>query len=257
MNLSNINKIYEIRGYSHLTNNINGLTIPFDKKWKKIAISISGGADSALLGFLICQLAVDTEIHVISHTRCWKTKPWQSHDSLNVFNYLSNVFKNLKFYRHENFIPPALEWGDTGATIKDEYDKLVSGDIIEIQSYAEYVCFHNQIDAYYNAVTRNPTNVDFKGMDKRDIDPNSGNFHLLIMEHQDKTVCHPFRFVDKSWIFDTYNKLNLRNLLNLTRSCEGIFEEINYMNYKIGQYVPLCGECFWCKERAWADAASK
>lgn len=257
MNFSVINKIYSDKGYSGIVREINGLLIPLDSSWKKIAISLSGGADSALLAALICDMCSDSEIHIISHIRCWKTKPWQQHDSLLIYEYLQERFPKLKFTRHVNFIPPALEWADKGAYINDEYNKLVSGDIIEIQSYAEYVCFYNNIESYYNAVTRNPRNVDFVGMSKRDIDPDETNNHLLIMSHRNVLVSHPFRFVDKSWIFDTYKKFNLMELLSLTRSCEGTFDNIDHTNYVKGQFVPLCGKCYWCKEREWADGNSK
>ena len=33
---------------------VNGVEIPFDHNWNSIAISLSGGADSALLAYLIC-----------------------------------------------------------------------------------------------------------------------------------------------------------------------------------------------------------
>jgi len=239
----------------------DGVKIPFNQEWKKISISLSGGADSALLTFLLCNKISKTktgaEIHIISHTRCWKTKPWQQYDSLNVFNWLRNRFSDIQFIRHTNFIPPDLEWGDSGATIIDEYGKQVSGDIIELRSFAEYIGFYEKIDAYFNAVTRNPKNVDFKGMHTRDIDPTDNNKHLEIMMHMGIYACHPFRFIQKDWIINQYFNLNILDLLHLTRSCEGTFENLNYRNYRVGQYVPICGECFWCKERDWAIEQSK
>ena len=63
---------------------------------------------------------------------------------------------------------------------------------------------------------------------------------------------HPFRFTEKSEIYKTYKELDIIELFNLTRSCEGEFDSVNYKNYTNGQYVPICNECFWCKERAWA-----
>lgn len=240
-------------------NNIDGVDIPFSHEWNKIAVSLSGGADSALLAYLLCQIATqkDFEFHVISHIRMWKTKPWQSHDSLNVYNYLVKKFPNIKFKRHTNFIAPELEWGTKGPTIVDEYGKLVSGDIVELRAFAEYICHHYDIDAYYNAVTRNPRDVDFQGMPTRDIDPSEDNQHLAIMEHMNRLACHPFRFVEKDWVMKQYRRLDISDLLKLTRSCEGEFPNITYKNYIPGQSVPLCKECFWCKEREWAIEHSK
>jgi len=233
------------------------MNIPFNNEWKRIAISLSGGADSALLAFLLCQKIQTQELHVISHVRCWKTKPWQKWDGLRIFNWLQNRFPKIKMTRHENFIPPEMEWGDVGPVWTDEYGKQVSGDNIELRSFAEYICHTHDIDIYFNAVTRNPKNVDFKGMPTRDVDPNENNGHLEYMEHMGRLAAHPFRFIEKSEIVKEYRRQNIWELFELTRSCEGTFDNINYKSYTPDQEVPTCGECFWCKEREWAIEQSK
>jgi hypothetical protein len=234
--------------------NIDNCLVPVDHTWSNIAISVSGGADSALLAYLICDLSKqhNITIHIINHVRCWKTKPWQQHDADRVYNWLSQRFYHPKFVRHTNFIAPELEYGNIGPVLTDEYGKTVSGDNIQQRAYAEFICHKHNIDAYYNAVTRNPTTVDLGGMQERDIDANDNNQHLKIMKHMDRWAIHPFRFVDKSWVISQYKRLEILDLLELTRSCEGTFEEIDFTNYIKGQYVPICGECFWCKERRWA-----
>jgi 7-cyano-7-deazaguanine synthase in queuosine biosynthesis len=237
---------------------VDGVGIPFDPTWNKIAISVSGGADSALLAYLLCDLVIqhhaDTDIHIISHTRMWKTRPWQTYDSKGVYEYLEYRFRGRTFVKHTNFIAPDLEYGYTGPSIQDEYGKMVSGDNIQQRAYAEYVCHHNNIDAYYNAVTKNPQGVEFKGMTERDIEPTADNQHLTATQHMGKWAFHPFRFVDKAWVVKQYKRLNIEELFDITRSCEGEFENITYETYVPRQLVPLCGECFWCKERAWAIA---
>lgn len=237
------------------------VSIPFDHKWNKIAISLSGGADSALLTHLLLDIIEDTfsktEVHIISHVRMWKTRPWQSYDSLNVYNYFVKKYPKIQFYRHSGFVAPDLEWGDKGPYMYDEYNKWVSGDNIQIRAYSEYICFQNNIEAYYNAVTRNPRNVAFEGMNTRDIELNEENKHLELMTHMGKIVSHPFRFIEKDWIVSQYQKRNLIDLFNITRSCEGEFPNLNFKNYKEGMEIPLCNECFWCKERKWAIEKSK
>jgi hypothetical protein len=229
------------------------VTIPFDPNWKSVAISLSGGADSALLAYMVCSMApTNFNIHIISHIRCWKTRPWQQQDSLNVYNYLVQKFPKLNFKRHINFISPELEYGSIGPNLVDEYGKHVSGDNIEKRAFAEYVCFYENCDAYYNGVTRNPRLALFNGMRERDIEPTEENKHLEYMIHMGKVASHPFRFVDKAWIVLQYKALGIMDLFNITRSCEGEFEDINYKNYTPGQYVPVCGKCFWCQERQWA-----
>jgi 7-cyano-7-deazaguanine synthase in queuosine biosynthesis len=239
------------------------LNIPFDPKWQNVAIAVSGGADSALLAYLVCQKAKEQDhvvtIHLITNVRGWKTKPWQKYDADAVYNWLFQRFYHTKFVRHINFVPPEFEWADKGPTIVDEYGKLVSGDNIELRAYGEYVCFHNKVDAYFNGVTRNPKDVEFKGMPTRDIELTEDNKHLLEMEHMGFMVYHPFRFTDKSEIVKMYKSLDIMDLFELTRSCEGddstrpeVFMGLDYKTYQPGQSVPICGRCFWCKERAWA-----
>jgi len=232
---------------------IEGVQIPYNRNWKNIGIALSGGADSALLAYLLCDLTreTDTTIHIVNHVRCWKTKPWQQHDADKVFGWLFQRFYHTKFKRHTNFIAPELEYANMGPNLVDEYGKHVSGDNIQQRAYAEYICKSQNIDAYYNAVTKNPL-VDLGGMSERDIEPNNNNRHLEYMIHMGVVASHPFRFVDKSWVLKQYKRLDIMDLFNLTRSCEGEIDNINYMTYTKGQEVPICGTCFWCKERAWA-----
>lgn len=239
--------------------NIDGVDIPYNPEWKNVAISVSGGADSALLTYLICKLVYEqnTTIHIINHVRCWKTKPWQQHDVENVFQWLFQRFYHITFKRHTNFVAPELEYGNMGPTLTDEYGKKVSGDNIQQRSYAEYICKKYNIDAYYNAVTRNPRGLELGGMTERDIELNENNKHLQEMKHMGVWALHPFRFIEKDWIVKQYQNNDVMDLFNITRSCEGTFENINYETYINGQEVPKCGKCFWCKEREWAIERNK
>lgn len=251
-----INKLYEESEYSHIIHKLDDTYIPFDTSWKNVGIAVSGGADSALLAYMICKLIHDshanTTVHFITTVRMWKSRPWQKFNSLDVYNYISTCFPSIKTTRHESFIAPDLEWGSKGPNIIDDYGQLVSGDIVQLRSYAEYVSYTNSLDAYYNAVTKNP-NVDLAGkLDKRDVEPSPETFHLAIKPHMNTLACHPFRFVNKSWIYKQYVTLDILDLFDLTRSCEGDFDNLDYTNYIMNQSVPTCGKCFWCLEREWA-----
>ena len=235
------------------------VNIPFDTAWRNLAISVSGGADSALLAYMVCELAKEQNItiHIINHVRMWKTRPWQQHDADQVYNWLFQRFYHTTFKRHINFIAPDIEYGNIGPNLSDEYGKKVSGDNIQQRAYAEFICHKYNVDAYYNGVTRNPRLAQFDGMHERDIEPSKDNKHLEYMIHMGRVASHPFRFVDKSWVVNKYKELDIMELFELTRSCEGEFADIDYKTYEYGQHVPVCGECFWCKERAWAIDESK
>lgn len=235
------------------------VNIPFESTWRNVAIGVSGGADSALLAYMICELAKEhnVTVHIVNHVRMWKTRPWQQVDADKVYNWLFQRFYHTNFVRHKNFIAPELEYGNLGPVLTDEYSKKVSGDNIQQRAYAEFICDKVGADAYFNAVTRNPRSAEFSGMSERDIERTDSNKHLEYMIHMNRVVSHPFRFVDKSWILSQYKLLDIMDLFELTRSCEGEFENINYQTYTPGQYVPTCGECFWCKERTWAIEQTK
>ena len=218
--------------------------------WKRIGISISGGADSALLAYLICS-DTDADIHFTNQIRLWKTRPWQEHVADNVIDWFKGRFKN-NFYLHRNLIPPELEWADKGPTIVDEYGKLKSGNQIILRSHNEYIAHKYKLDALYGGINKNP-DIEIKGA-LADRDDGHIPPHFI---HSHVHICHPFVHTKKDWIIEQYYKHNIIDLLNLTRSCEGEFAGINYKTYTTGQFVPVCGNCFWCKEKEWAIESTK
>lgn len=213
--------------------------------WKRIGISISGGADSALLAFLICS-KTDADIHFTNQIRMWKTRPWQEPVADAVIDWFKNRFSN-NFYVHKNLIPPELEWGDKGPNIIDEYGKLKSGNQIILRSYNEYIANKYQLEALYGGVNKNPP-IDIPNALE---DRNEGHI-LPHFVHNGIDICHPFVYTTKDWIVKQYYNEDIIDLFNLTRSCEGEFEGLDYTTYTPGDNVPLCGNCFWCKERDWA-----
>ena len=232
---------------------IDNVSIPVDIKWKNIGISLSGGADSALLAYLICKNLHDNcKVHISTQVRMWKSRPWQEHISAEVFDWFVGYFPDLEFERHVNFIPPELEEPNS-TMIKDAYGKMKPGNRIILRSFNEYLAHKVNLDAWYAAVTLNP-DVEFEGalVDRQQptID--------TIMEHMGVTVCHPFVASKKDWVIEQYIKNDIAELLNITRSCEGdndaypeVFKGLDYTTYTPGQYVPTCKKCFWCQERQW------
>lgn len=218
--------------------------------WKKIGISISGGADSALLSFLICS-NTDAEIHFTNQIRLWRTRPWQEYVADQVIDWFRKRFKN-NFYVHRNLIPPELEWADKGPSIIDEYGKLKSGNQIILRSHNEYIAHKYKLDALYGGINRNP-DIEIEGSLK---DRDHGHIPPYYV-HNGISICHPFVYTRKDWIIKQYYENNIEDLLEITRSCEGEFEGLDYKTYVSGQHVPICGKCFWCKERNWAVEKSK
>lgn len=229
---------------------INNVYIPLKQEWKKIGISLSGGADSALLAYLVLS-NTNADIYFTTQVRMWKTRPWQRWIAKDVVGWFREEFNN-RIEHIEGFIPPEME-EPTEYLIKDEYGAMKSGNRVILRSHNEYIGHLYKLDAWYAGVTLNPTE-EFDGK------LNDREYARLPVEieHMGATICHPFTNVRKDWIIKQYLDNEIGELLEITRSCEGEFEDINYTNYMPYQQVPTCGKCFWCKEREWGIAnASK
>lgn len=240
--------------YSDILFDINGIPFPLNKSHTNIGVAVSGGADSAILLYIICFLIeshnLKSNVHIINNIRNWKSKPWQSYNAKMVIEYIQNKFRNISFHIHKNFVPPEFEWADKGATILDEYGKYQSGDIIELRAFSEYIAHNYKLNSWYVGVTKNPKDISHEGgMKNRTFD--DIDLDGIILQRNETLVCKPFAFLEKDTIISLYNYFDVRALLELTRSCEGEIEGISYKNYNEGDDIPLCGKCYWCRERQW------
>ena len=215
-----------------------------NSEWQKIGISLSGGADSALLAYLLCS-NTNADIHFTTQIRMWRTRPWAEYVAENVVSWFKNNFDN-NFTHHTNLVPPEMEEPSTDL-ITDEYGKKKPGNRIILRSFNEYIAHKHKLNALYAAVNKNP-DIEFNGRvkerDEGHLEP-----HFI---HDGIDICHPFVYTKKDWIIEQYYKNNITDLLDITRSCEGEFKGLDYETYTAGDTVPECGECFWCKEREWA-----
>lgn len=220
------------------------MSININKSWKRIGISLSGGADSALLAYLILK-ETNADIYFTTQIRMWKTRPWQRYVAKDVVEWFRNRFPN--YVEHlEGFIPPEMEEPNT-TFITDEYGAIKPGNRIILRAHNEWVAHTYNLDAWFAAVNKNP-DIDIPGaLPERD----QGILPLHMM-HMGVNICHPFVYTTKDWIIKQYYENDIEDLLQITRSCEGEFKDITYETYTPRQNVPICGECFWCKEREWA-----
>jgi hypothetical protein len=243
--------IYDNLKYPNINlHEVDGVIIPFSNQWRKISVNVSGGADSACLVMLLAHLIKDNnydcEIHVISFVRGWVTKPWQGYISNCVFSKLTEMFPTIVTKRHEYFMSMELEYGATYSNAC-----AVAG-----QDFSIYTTFHEKLDAIFNATSLNPPfHIDGQ-INSRSISEDQHDIDELIYLDAYKNFnffkCCPFVYTRKDWILRQYYTNNALDLLNTTRSCEGTFDNLDFTNYTPGQYVPICNNCFWCKERKWA-----
>lgn len=257
------NKLYENLSDSVFITNINGLDIPFDLSWKRIGINLSGGADSAILTYLLCNIIqennLQTQVDVITYQRCWETRPWQGYISQQVYMWLLNKFPKIMRRRHTTYIPPEIEHGTIGPIINNR-----SGDQIIVGSFNKFAAWEYNLDAVFNATSKNPDNLREDRMKNRDADAVDGNITDLwyYKSDVDAVFAHPFRFVKKDWIVAQYHMFDILDLYNITRSCEGDINHHDvvkqavpeFSKYTSGMKVPVCNQCWWCEERAWAES---
>lgn len=255
-----INNLLENSEFKDYLNNVDGTYIVLNPEWRNILVSLSGGADSAMvlyqLSRIITEKKLSIDVHIITNIRMWETKPWASDVSQQVYDYFCKTFPNIRYLRHVNFIAPDIEFGRIGAIIPDKHGRMKSGCQISSRSYMEYIVATNNIDAAYDGVTLNPPlSVATDGMADRTIeslDTTSLKDTIAYIQTYDAYMISPFKFVAKDWVVKQYINYQILDLLNITRSCEYEFPGLDYKTYKQGQYVPTCGKCFWCVERNWA-----
>lgn len=282
----NIKQIYKECNEFNYFETANGVPIPFNDAWTKIGINISGGADSAILCYNICNYIIKhnlkIEIHTISHVRGWQIKPWQKHVRLEVIKKLKSMFPTIKFIEHENYIPTEIEYGIIGDVIPIN-DTLKSGDKIENSSYALWIGYTNNLDALYCSTTRNPELLSTVG----DVSPDRNmseidlqGYRLSYRQQNNSSYplnVQPFIYHTKDDIIADYFLYNIEDLLKVTRSCEAFGNimhirsvesgiknllvdnryEDSYKYYRPGDELPECNDCFWCLEKTWAINEAK
>jgi hypothetical protein len=136
-----------------------------------------------------------------------------------------------------------------------------SGDQIQVDSFNTFCLFKYKFNAIFNATTHNPFNLEIAGEPKsRRIDTSVIPDETLILKRLGAFIVMPFLLVDKSWILALYYLFKIQDLYETTRSCEGDMMDNTIskyvptlLDYTAGKYVPVCGKCFWCQERAWAE----
>ena len=223
--------------------NIDGVEIPLNKDWQRIGISLSGGADSALLAYFIME-NTSADIYFTTQIRMWKTRPWQEYVAQDVVHWFQRRYQN-RIEHLTNFVPPEMEEPNT-TYITDEYGKLKPGNRIILRAHNEYVVHKYKLNAWYAGVNLNPQ----EPLEGAPVDRNTAIISPVLI-HMGIPVHHPFVNVQKDWIVRRYIENNINDLFNITRSCEGEFKNLNYTNYTPYQTVPTCGTCFWCLEREW------
>lgn len=206
------------------------------KNTNKLGISMSGGADSSLLCYIVADYLKKTNnssitIHPI--TCNWETRPWSQHTVKTVVKKIEGLTRFTNWGQHYVFNVNQADM------ISDERKQQM------FKYYMGFIFQNNLIDHLFSGKTKNPpkevmdTFIDQVYQVERN-NPTKKSIYKAPVE----TV--PFAMVDKRFVIDQYKSYNiLEELLPLTRSCEG---DINITE----NFTKECGVCWWCNERKWA-----
>lgn len=193
----------------------------------KVGLRISGGADSAIVGYMLSKYVHEhrPDITIVPITVVHGEKPFQEIYSKRVIDFLQQQFGDI-FYEHFVDISPV------GKQYVSKQEELT------LRLFKE-----NKIHRTYSGITKNPPkNVyeKFNGTgpdDDRDTDlqPTCSEYKRW-----------PLKNIDKKGVKELYQNFGLlETLYPITRSCEAYEKD---EAYDIDHH---CGKCWWCQERSW------
>lgn len=202
-----------------------------------IALSMSGGADSALLTYLVAKEIVDTgsETRILPFTRkrpypADHPRDWNVPRAAGIQAKITELLGKNVFLDH--FIEPI----DKEQTKEEE-----AAHVRDLHHRLEEMVAPKSFRFYYG-VTSNPSEeemIKHNFLSKwrcDDRDP----------DKREKRPSQPLGLVDKRFLADVYESEGvLDEIYPITYSCEGSWAITN-------GYKDHCGECWWCKERFWA-----
>lgn len=189
----------------------------------KIGISLSGGADSTLLAFLL-MTTYKNDLHFFTYAS--KEKSYRTvKSSSDVISKCIELTGKINCYHH----------------IKYDYTQ-------ERNNFFDYLTTQvdtKTVDIIYTGTTSAPPDEVQKTFTEQ-LQPDikarrNSNLKKPIWSHENK-LFHPLINFNKKNVFDLYKQYNLlKTLYPLTNSCE-----------KLDQSFGHCGKCWWCQERIWA-----
>ena len=243
------------------THEVDGVLIPLNPSWKRVAVNLSGGADSAMMTSILAKIILDNnyniKIDLITHNRGWLNRPWQLPIAEKVYSKLKDIWGDVIGTQYTNFIPPELEHGAIGYITENKK----SGDQIIVETFNNYMAQNKDYKVVYNSTTKNPTmdNPTEDRMRERDVDAGKVDIKKIAICKDYYWNIKPLLYTEKDWVIKQYHNMSLLDLLSITRSCEGDaslgdgpLKGKNAYWYKPHKEVPTCGHCFWCVEREWA-----
>jgi len=196
---------------------------------KIIALSMSGGADSTLLCYLLANTIQQKKLNTI-------IQPYNGYDLWAPIDS-SGVPNIIKFIRNK-FPTVSIEWPISTIFNTDGAGYNDGDKNSYINPLIEKLKKHKLVDLVMNGVTMGPPLEAQQLLSGQHPIIRLLGHHLWNEVENASDHLAPFKYVDKQFIIQCYKDFEIDDLLELTNSCTA--PQGN------------CGECWWCQERAWA-----
>jgi tRNA(Ile)-lysidine synthase TilS/MesJ len=238
----------------------------FDDNWKNIGVKLSGGADSSILYYAVCNYFKDrTDVNIYPMTLDTEFKPWYSEGAKKIIDKVTQLTGKSPA---KHIIKYSNKHKDRD-TVNFYIDEQVEMSRNTIKQY--------RLDVVYSGLTSNPSKEDIsEAVIKKYGDDKITNIALGYIKGADPkrelgsevyenvsvsngkisnskfSNIRPFIHADKKLVYDVYKYFGmLEELYPLTYSCETRYQEHRF-NIKEQHDWKHCGYCFFCAERLYA-----
>lgn len=234
----------------------------FNDDWKNIGVKLSGGADSAIIYYAVCNYYKDrSDVNIYPLTLDTKFKPWYSEGAKRVIKKVTELTGKAP----EKHI---IKYSNKHKDRKTANFYILEQSILQSQAANLY-----NLDVTYNGLTSNPIEHDILSSVReyyKDDDKiyNIAEKHILGRDTnrdlgqniyaQTKTVAsgalniRPFVEGDKKLTYEAYKYYDrLHDLYPISYSCETRYQE-HKLEEKNNHDWEHCGYCFFCAERIYA-----
>lgn len=197
---------------------------------KTIGISMSGGADSTMLCWMVAKASREDKLNITIQPYNGFDM-WAPKDSSGVFyiiKYIRSQFPDVKI-----LWPMSVVFDTEGDQEKDKN--------WYIRPFVRKMLARGFLDEIIPGISMGPPLEAQKTFNVKDKDKQIRRIPGYHLYHEIKNVPDeraPFKNVDKRFILECYREMGLVDLLEKTWSCTEPVE------------TP-CGICWWCQERAW------
>ena len=194
---------------------------------KVIGLSMSGGADSTMLCYLLAKTIQKEKLNIIiqPYTGYDIDIPHDSEKLPNIIEYIRNKFPDIKIRW-----PIAVTFKSNGKDVKMNYIEILESKLKECKVF----------DVQLVAISQGPpleVQQNFKTVSGKNINRIKGYPKYDELNYNIRNL--PFKNIDKRFIVQCYKDFGMLDVLvEMTESCT--------------EFGGKCRKCWWCLEREWA-----